>query len=116
MRSKYPRRQPQPHVNTYEAEDDHEDDADEPQDREPVWRIRFNIRSLLILMLFSSVLFAGVGYLLHWIRGGEHGRKFQLIFIMFTLVAPIALLVSFTIVSWILGLRIWHHESTDDDT
>jgi len=114
MRKKYPRQKPQPHINTYQAEDDLEEVVDEG-DESKSWRITFDMRGLLMLMLISSILFAGGGYLLHAVRGGVRGRGFQLTFILFTLVAPIALMISFAIVSWILKLSIWHHESNDAD-
>jgi len=115
MRNKYPRHRPQSHVNTYEVDDDLEEIIDEGDGSGSGWRIKFGIRGLLMLMLISSVLFAGGGYLLHAVRGGVRGRGFQLTFILFTLVAPIALMMAFAIVAWILRLPVWHHESNDPD-
>src|SRR5262245_5238895 len=100
MRSKYPRPRRQPHVNTYAEQDTSDVEEPDSSDQHSAWHVRFSIRGLLMLMLISSVLFAGGGYLLHAVRGG--GRGFQLAFILFTLVGPMALLLIFTGVFWLL--------------
>ena len=114
MRKKYSPLRPQPRVNSYAQEDAAEAET-EAQTSEPAWRVRFGLRGLLTLMLMSSVLFAGGGYLLHAVRGG--GRGFQLAFILFTLVGPMALLAVFSVAAWALQNQnpFGRHPSADPD-
>jgi len=113
MRNKYPRQRPQPHVNSYVEQDAEQGLDQEDDDSRSPWRMRFGMRGLLMLMLISSILFAGGGYLLHAVRGG--GRGFQLAFILFTLVGPMALLMVFTIVAWVMQIRQWYPEPSGDE-
>ena len=99
---------PSQHVNTYAEQDRVEAESKIDADSSAPWRIRFGMRGLLMLMLFCSVLFAGFGYLLHAVRGG--GRGFQLAFVLFTLVGPMALLILFRIIAWLLQ---WTHRKAD---
>ena len=54
------------------------------------WQPRFSMTAMLLLMLVVSVVAAGASYL---VRSNNTDRVFQLAFILFTLAAPLLLLV-----------------------
>lgn len=64
------------------------------------WQPRFGIRGLLLLMVVVSVMAASGNYLVQALRGG---RSFQLAFILFTLSAPMLVLVAVSLLRAILG-------------
>ena len=55
------------------------------------WQPRFGMRAMLLLMIVVSVMGTGGYYLMMSLRGG---RQFQLAFILFTLAAPLLVLVA----------------------
>jgi hypothetical protein len=66
------------------------------------WRPRFGIGALLLVMLVFSVTGASAYYLVQSL--GERDRSAHLTFILFTLAAPILLLV---VVSFIRRIVVW---------
>lgn len=54
------------------------------------WQPRFSITAMLLIMLVVSVLAAGASYL---VRSNHSDRASQLAFILFTLAAPLLLVV-----------------------
>jgi len=54
------------------------------------WQPRFGIGTLLLLMLVVSVVATAASYFVRALHGG---RQFQLAFILFTLAAPLLLVV-----------------------
>jgi hypothetical protein len=58
------------------------------------WQPRFGIRSMLLVMIVVSVMGTGGYYLMMSLRGG---RSFQLAFILFTLAAPLLVMVAVSI-------------------
>ena len=79
-------------------ENDHQPKRDVP---EP-WRPRFGISSLLMVMLVFSVTGAAGYYLVRSL--GERDRSAHLTFILFTLSAPILLMV---VVSLVRRIIVW---------
>jgi hypothetical protein len=69
-----------------------------PSDKDPggtrAWQPRFGIRGVLLLVLVVCVMAAGGNYLVLALRGG---RSFQLAFILFTLSAPLLVLVAVSV-------------------
>ena len=61
-----------------------------PQTIPAVWQPRFGIGSLLLVMFIFSAMGSAGFYL---VRGLEGSRGFQLAFILFTLAAPVLLVV-----------------------
>lgn len=77
----------------------HQEPPDTEQ-REP-WQPRFSIGTMLLVMAVCSVMFTSASYLVKAIRGD---RNSQFAFILFTLVAPILLMM---LVSGLLHLARW---------
>ena len=77
--------------------DQHELPAEDRQaDEVPAaWQPRFGIRSLLLMMLVFSVMAAACSYLLQSER--QQNRLGQLGFILFTLAAPVFLVLAFSL-------------------
>ena len=66
-------------------------DAEEQHQRVPrPWQPRFSMRAMLLLMLVSGVSAAGASY---FVRAADGGRASKLAFILFTLAAPLLLVV-----------------------
>jgi hypothetical protein len=57
----------------------------------PPFQPRFSIRSVLLLMVVVGVMASGGNYLVRALQGG---RTFQLAFVLFTLAAPLLVLVA----------------------
>lgn len=62
----------------------------EPQQSPRPWQPRFGIGTMLLLMLIVSVVGAAASY---FVRAMHGGRSAQLAFILFTLAAPLLLVV-----------------------
>jgi len=78
-------------------------DPSEPHPRVPrPWQPRFGIGTLLLLMLVVSVMAAAGSYLVRALQGG---RAFQLAFILFTLAAPLLLVVIVSLLQSLLRRR-----------
>jgi hypothetical protein len=61
-----------------------------PRIRGP-WQPRFSIGSLLLTMLVFAVMASAGGYLVRALR--EDNRRYQLVFLLITLAAPMLLMV-----------------------
>ena len=57
------------------------------------WQPRFGMGTMLLLMLVVSVMGAAASYFVRYLRAMEGGRESQLAFILFTLAAPLVLVV-----------------------
>ena len=69
-------------------------DVNEPGDSVPrPWHPRIGLGTLLLLMLVVSVMAAGASYFVRYSGAVRGGREFQLLFILFTLAAPLLLVV-----------------------
>lgn len=66
------------------------------------WHPRFGMRGVLLLMLVVSVMAAAGNYL---VRSMQGGRSFQLSFILFTLAAPLLVLVAVSVLHAVLHRR-----------
>jgi len=64
--------------------------ADPPAPTPGAWRPRFGLGTLMLLMLVCCVMAAAGSYLVRALRSGTSVKAF---FVIFTLTAPIALLV-----------------------
>jgi Na+/melibiose symporter-like transporter len=62
----------------------------EPQMAPRPWQPRFGIGTMLLIMLIVSVMGAAASY---FVRAMQGGRAAQLAFILFTLAAPLLLVV-----------------------
>lgn len=80
------------------------DDQTEPETDKvsASWQPRFGIRSMLLMMVVFSVMAAAGSYLLRAIDLGQ--REAQLGFILFTLTAPVILVV---LLSLLQNLTTW---------
>lgn len=65
-------------------------DSDERRRVPRPWQPRFSITAMLLLMLIVSVTAAGASYL---VRAADGGRASKLAFILFTIAAPLLLVV-----------------------
>ena len=62
------------------------------------WQPRFGLGSMLLVMLVFAVMAAAGSY---FVRALDGQREFRPTFIIFTLVAPVALLVVLSFLRWI---------------
>ncbi|MDA1051885.1 MAG: hypothetical protein O3C40_15575 [Planctomycetota bacterium] len=62
----------------------------EPQQSPRPWQPRFGIGTMLLIMLIVSVVAAAASY---FVRALQGGRAAQLAFILFTIAAPLLLVV-----------------------
>lgn len=62
------------------------------------YRLRFGIGTLLLVMIVISVASAGVSYI---VQAGDNPGWQQLVFILFTLAAPVILVVLVSFVVWV---------------
>ena len=68
--------------------------SDESRDQVPQpWQPRFGMGTILLLMLVVCVMAAAASYFVRYIGAVRGGREFQLLFILFTLAAPLLLVV-----------------------
>ena len=65
-------------------------EQDEPGPSSRPWQPRFGIGTMLLLMLIVSVVGAAASY---FVRAMQGGRSAQLAFVLFTLAAPLLLVV-----------------------
>lgn len=65
------------------------------------WQPRFGLGSLLLVMLVFSVMAAAGSY---FVRALDGQTGFRPTFIIFTLIAPVALLVVLSTLRWLWGL------------
>ena len=78
-------------------------DSDERGPRVPrPWQPRFSMRAMLLLMLVVSVSAAGASYL---VQAADGGRASKLAFILFTLAAPLLLVVLVSLVRALVRRR-----------
>ena len=75
-----------------------------PPNRGP-WQPRFSIGSLLLTMLVFAVMASAGGYLVRALREGD--RRYQLVFLLITLAAPLLLMV---LVSLTRALVTWRRK------
>ncbi|MGE0758137.1 MAG: hypothetical protein AB7O38_14000 [Pirellulaceae bacterium] len=73
-----------------------------PTDSPRPWQPRFGLRGILLLMVVVSVMGAAGNYLVRALHGG---RSFQLGFILFTLAAPLLVMVLVSLLQAILYRR-----------
>jgi cation transporter-like permease len=77
--------------------------VNEPPENVPrPWQPRFGIGTMLLLMLVVSVMAAAASYFVRALHGG---RVFQLAFILFTLAAPLVLVVIVSLARALFRLR-----------
>ena len=69
---------------------------DRPEGHRSPWRPRYSIASLLLTMLVVAVSAAAGGYLVRAV--GEGQRRYQLVFLLMTLAAPMLLVVLVSLV------------------
>ena len=74
--------------------------ASSPPDLPRPWQPRFGLGTLLMVMLVICVMAASASYLARILRAG--GRAGQLTFILFTLAAPMLLMVLISVALWAL--------------
>jgi len=79
------------------TEDEHQPDPDVPQP----WRPRYGIGGLLMVMLVFSVMAAAGSYMVRGLK--EEGRSAHLVFILFTLAAPMLLMVVVSVIRHIVA-------------
>jgi len=80
-------------------------DNQSPEDRIPKpWQPRYGLGGLLLFMLVCSVMAASVYY---YVQSLEGRREFQTAFILFTLVAPLCLMV---VLSLMRALWTWRRK------
>ncbi len=64
------------------------------------WQPRFGIGGLMLVMLVCCVTAACGYYFMQFLRGG---RQFQLVFILFTVAAPLLFVVAFSLARGVFG-------------
>lgn len=85
------------------TESDSRPDAGDAPSRENLprpWQPRFSLGTLLMVMLVICVMAAAGSYLARILR--QDGRTGQLTFILFTLAAPMLLMVLVSLATWCL--------------
>jgi hypothetical protein len=78
------------------------------QDRPPSespgpWQPRFSIATMLLTMLIFAVMASAGGYLVRALREGD--RRYQLIFLLMTLAAPMLLMVLISLIRALIVRR-----------
>ena len=66
------------------------------------WQPRFGMRAIFLMMVVVSVMATGGYYLMMSVRGG---RSFQLAFLLFTLAAPLLVMVAVSILRAVLARK-----------
>ncbi|MCL4205729.1 MAG: hypothetical protein MUF25_25665 [Pirellulaceae bacterium] len=74
-----------------------------PNERPEPWQPRFSIATMLLTMLVFAVMASAGGYLVRALREGD--RRYQLIFILMTLAAPMLLMVVVSLVRALVAFR-----------
>jgi small-conductance mechanosensitive channel len=74
-----------------------------PNERLEPWQPRFSIATMLLTMLVFAVMASAGGYLVRALREGD--RRYQLIFILMTLAAPMLLMVVVSLVRALVAFR-----------
>ena len=69
------------------------------------WQPRIGLGTILLLMLIASVTAAAASYFVRYVGAVRGGREFQLLFIIFTLAAPLLLVVIVSLFQAIFGRR-----------
>ena len=78
----------------------------EPRDPVPrPWQPRIGLGTMLLLMLVASVTAAAASYFVRYSGAVRGGREFQLMFIIFTLAAPLLLVVIVSLFQSLFGRR-----------
>ncbi len=73
-----------------------------PRVSPPPWQPRFGIGTLLLVMMIVSVMGAAASYFARALQGD---RSAQVAFVLFTIAAPLLLVVIVSLAQWLFGKR-----------